>query len=113
VIDKDLCSELLARQLDADFFIMATDANAVFLDWGKPSAKAFRRASPQAMRGYSFPPGSMGPKIGAACRFAEMTGRQAAIGALTDRSPRRLPASTGLLGYRRGLPVFVIAKRAS
>lgn len=84
VIDKDLCSELLARQLDADFFIMATDADAVFSDWGKPTAKQFRRASPSAMGNYSFPAGSMGPKVAAACHFAEMTGKQAAIGALKD-----------------------------
>jgi carbamate kinase len=84
VIDKDLCSELLARELDADFFIMATDADAVFCDWGKPSAKAFRRASPKAMRDYSFPAGSMGPKVDAACHFAEMSGKRAAIGALKD-----------------------------
>ena len=84
VIDKDLCSELLARQLAADFFIMATDADAVFLDWGKPTAKAFRRASPAAMRKYEFPAGSMGPKVEAACHFAEATGKKAAIGALKD-----------------------------
>jgi carbamate kinase len=84
VIDKDLCSELLARQLDADVFIMATDADAVFLDWGKPSAKAFRRASPKAMRDFTFPAGSMGPKVDAACHFAEATGKAAAIGALKD-----------------------------
>jgi len=84
VIDKDWCSELLARQLDADFFIMATDADAVFADWGKPTARQFRRASPSAMRGYSFPAGSMGPKVDAACHFAEATGKQAAIGALND-----------------------------
>jgi carbamate kinase len=84
VIDKDLCSELLARQLDCDFFIMATDADAVFVDWGKPNAKAFRRASPAAMRQYSFPAGSMGPKVDAACHFAEATGKQAAIGSLKD-----------------------------
>ena len=87
VIDKDLCSELLARQLDADLFIMATDADAVFLDWGKPTAKAFRRASPKAMREYSFPAGSMGPKVEAACHFAEATGKRAAIGALKDLQP--------------------------
>jgi carbamate kinase len=86
VIDKDLCSELLARELDADFFIMATDADAVFLDWGKPTAKAFRRASPAAMRDYSFPAGSMGPKVEAACHFAEATGKRSAIGALKDLS---------------------------
>jgi carbamate kinase len=84
VIDKDLCSELLARELDADVFIMATDADAVFLDWGKPSAKAFRKASPTAMREFSFPAGSMGPKVEAACHFAEATGKAAAIGALKD-----------------------------
>ena len=84
VIDKDLCSELLARQLKADIFIMATDAEAVFLDWGKPTAKAFRRASPKAMRDHSFPAGSMGPKVEAACLFAELTGKAAAIGALKD-----------------------------
>jgi carbamate kinase len=84
VIDKDLCSELLARELEADFFVMATDADAVFLDWGKPSAKEFRKASPSAMRGHSFPAGSMGPKVDAACRFVEATGKRAAIGALKD-----------------------------
>ena len=84
VIDKDLCSELLARELGADFFIMATDTEAVFLDWGTPSAKAFRRAHPSAIREFSFPAGSMGPKVDAACQFAEKTGKQAAIGALKD-----------------------------
>ena len=44
VIDKDLASELLARELDADLFVMVTDAEAVFLDWGKPTQKAIRRA---------------------------------------------------------------------
>jgi carbamate kinase len=86
VIDKDLCSELLARQLAADVFIMATDVDAVVAGWGKPSARAFRRASPKVMREFSFSPGSMGPKVDAACRFAEMTGKRAAFGALKDLS---------------------------
>ena len=84
VIDKDLASELLARDLDADLFIMATDAPAVFVNWGKPDAKAIHKASPEAMRGLEFPAGSMGPKVDAACRFAEVTGKTAAIGALAD-----------------------------
>ena len=50
----------------------------------KPTAKAFRRASPKAMREFSFPAGSMGPKVEAACHFAEATGKRAAIGALKD-----------------------------
>jgi carbamate kinase len=81
VIDKDLCSELLARR-DVDFFVMATDADAVFLDWCKPTVKAFRRANPAAMHDYSFPAGSMGPKVEAACHFAEATGKR--VGALKD-----------------------------
>ena len=84
VIDKDLASELLARDLNADLFIMATDATAVFINWGKPAAKAIHRANPKAMQTYQFPAGSMGPKVDAACRFAEATGKTAAIGALAD-----------------------------
>jgi carbamate kinase len=84
VIDKDLCTELLARELEADLFIMATDVDAVYPDWGKPDARALRRASPDAMRTFDFPAGSMGPKVAAACRFAERTGKRAAIGALKD-----------------------------
>lgn len=84
VIDKDFCSELLARELDADLLIMATDADAVFTGWGTPEAKAIHRASPEAMAEHSFPAGSMGPKVDAACRFATATGRTAAIGALAD-----------------------------
>jgi carbamate kinase len=84
VIDKDLCSELMARQLEADVFIMATDVDAVYVDWGKPEARAIRRSSPAALRDFGFPAGSMGPKVAAACRFAERTGKRAAIGALKD-----------------------------
>jgi len=84
VIDKDLASELLARDLNADLFIMATDATAVFVNWGKPDAKAIHRANPKAMQTYQFPAGSMGPKVDPACRFAEATGKTAAIGALAD-----------------------------
>ncbi len=84
VIDKDFCSELLARELEADLFIMATDADAVFTDWGKPEQKAIHRANPEAIRKYPFPAGSMGPKVDAACRFAQRTGKTAAIGALAD-----------------------------
>ena len=80
VIDKGLRSKLLARQRDVDFFVMATDA--VFLDWCKPTAKAFRPASPAAMRDDSFPAGSMNPKVEAPCHFVEATGKR--VGALKD-----------------------------
>ena len=84
VIDKDLASELLARDLGADLFVMLTDAEAVYVDWGKPTQKAIRRASPDALMAMPFAAGSMGPKVAAACRFAAATGKSAAIGALAD-----------------------------
>jgi carbamate kinase len=84
VIDKDLASELLARELDADLFVMLTDTDAVYVDWGKPTQKAIRRASPAALGALEFPAGSMGPKVEAACRFASATGKRAAIGALAE-----------------------------
>ena len=40
VIDKDLASSLLARELDADLFVMATDVDGVYVDWGKPTQRA-------------------------------------------------------------------------
>jgi carbamate kinase len=86
VIDKDLCSELLARELNADLFVMLTDADAVYVDWGKPTQKAIRSASPVSLAGIEFAAGSMGPKVQAACRFAAATGNRAAIGALADLS---------------------------
>jgi carbamate kinase len=84
VIDKDLATELLARDLGADLFVMLTDAEAVYVDWGKPTQRAIRRASPAALMAMSFAAGSMGPKVSAACWFAAATGKTAAIGALAD-----------------------------
>jgi carbamate kinase len=84
VIDKDRAASLLAQQLEADLFVMATDAEAVFVNWGQPDARAVRRASPAALGRFPFAAGSMGPKVEAACDFAERTGKTAAIGALKD-----------------------------
>lgn len=84
VIDKDLCSGLLARELDADLLVMLTDVDAVYLDWGRPSQKAIRHISSAALAGMEFAAGSMAPKVQAACHFADTTGKPAAIGALTD-----------------------------
>jgi carbamate kinase len=84
VIDKDRASALLARQLEADLLILATDVDAVYLDWGRVSARPLPRATPAQLRAYGFSAGSMGPKVEAACAFVEETGKPAAIGALED-----------------------------
>jgi len=84
VIDKDLASELLARELTADLFIMATDVDGVYLDWGKPEQRKLSHVTPEELKTMSFPAGSMGPKVQAASQFAERTGKRAAIGSLED-----------------------------
>lgn len=84
VIDKDLASELLARELDAHLFIMATDTEGVYLDWGQPNQRLLGWVTPEMLDMHSFPTGSMGPKVEAAKRFVKATGRRAAIGRLED-----------------------------
>ncbi len=85
VIDKDLASELLARELRAHVFVMLTDADAVYPRLGqRRTQRAIRRASPAALAGLEFAAGSMGPKVTAACRFANATGHRAAIGSLEE-----------------------------
>lgn len=84
VIDKDLCSALLAEQLDADLLVIATDVAAAFVDWGLPTQKAIVQAHPDALALLPFAAGSMGPKVQAACEFARHTGKPAVIGALGD-----------------------------
>ncbi|NWB98215.1 carbamate kinase [Pseudomonas gingeri] len=84
VIDKDLCSALLAEQLEADLLVIATDVNAAFVDWGQPSQKAIIQAHPDDLEKLGFAAGSMGPKVQAACEFARHTGKVAVIGSLAD-----------------------------
>lgn len=84
VIDKDLTASLLARQLHADALLLLTDVDAVQDDYGTPQARSIHRATAAQLRARAFPAGSMGPKVEAACRFAEATGNMAAIGQLTD-----------------------------
>jgi carbamate kinase len=84
VIDKDLASELLAREVEADLLVIATDVDGIYLDWGKPEQRRLGKVTPAELRSLKFPAGSMGPKVDAACKFVEMTGKRAAIGALAD-----------------------------
>jgi carbamate kinase len=85
VIDKDFSSMVLARDIDADMLVIATDAEAVFVDFGTPQQKAMASANPYALSEFDFPAGSMGPKVDAAIAFAK-TGKVAVIGALENLS---------------------------
>ena len=87
VIDKDRASALLARDIEADMLIMATDAEAVFVGFGTPRQRAIVAADPDVLLARyeaEFAAGSMLPKVIAACDFAQATGKPAVIGALTD-----------------------------
>jgi carbamate kinase len=86
VIDKDASSALLAEQIGVELFVMLTDVEGVFLDYGKPNAQMIRDTSPDALEAEaaSFHAGSIGPKVAAACAFARATGCRATIGALAD-----------------------------
>ncbi len=84
VIDKDLCSALIATDLQVDCLIIATDVDAVYLDWGLPTQRAIGHTTPEALAAHLFAAGSMAPKVEAACQFVRASGRRAAIGALGD-----------------------------
>jgi len=84
VVDKDLTAALLARAVAADALLLLTDIDAVVDGFGTPGARPIHHATPGELRACSFAAGSMGPKVDAACRFVEATGRMAAIGGLDE-----------------------------
>ena len=84
VIDKDLCSALLAEQLNADLLVIATDVDGVYLDWGTPRQRRIEESHPDQLERLDFAAGSMGPKVQAACEFARNTEKVAVIGSLAD-----------------------------
>jgi carbamate kinase len=83
VVDKDLTSSLLARQLNADALVITTHVEKVYLDYGKPGQKAIDVMSVTEAKRYiaegQFEPGSMLPKVQAVIKFLEGGGKQAVI----------------------------------
>jgi carbamate kinase len=110
VIDKDLASALLARDLRADALAIVTDVDAVYSDWGTPGQRAIRRATPEALSETEFAAGSMGPKVRAACSFVEQTGGLAAIGSISD-TPGLLRGEAGTIVTREaaGIELATVA----
>ncbi len=104
VVDKDWTSALLARELKADALLSLTDVDAVYRDWGSARAKPIRRAEPAALRALGFEPGSMAPKVAAACAFAEGADGFAGIGRLDEASAiLRRQAGTIVTREARGI----------
>ena len=94
VVDKDLCASLLARELKAELLLIATDVDAVCLDWGLPTQRALGEVTPEQLAAHRFAAGSMAPKVEAACAFVQATGGRAAIGSL-ERIEALLAGSAG------------------
>ena len=84
VIDKDRASAVLAREVEADLLVMATDVPGVFADWGTSKHRLLPQATATELRALRFASGSMGPKVDAAIAFVEETGGRAAIGSLQE-----------------------------
>jgi carbamate kinase len=83
VIDKDAASALLAADIGADALLLLTDVDAVYHGFGTDAAKPIPHLTPQRARALDMPKGSMGPKLQAACDFADRGG-VAGIGRLAD-----------------------------
>ena len=98
VIDKDHASSLVASQLGAEFLLISTAVDAVYLNYGTAAQRPLRRLTVEEALRYSdagqFPRGSMGPKIQAALDFLERGGKKVLI-----TSPERMKeALTGEAG---------------
>jgi carbamate kinase len=84
VVDKDLTTALLARNVHADVLLLLTDVAAIETDFGTTRARPIQQITSSELEGLDFPAGSMGPKVAAACRFVRGTHSVAAIGRLED-----------------------------
>jgi carbamate kinase len=88
VIDKDLASAVLAAEIRADAFVIATDVPGVGIHWGRPAQQQLRRLSADELERYRaeghFPAGSMGPKVQAILQFQRASGNRGIICHLED-----------------------------
>jgi carbamate kinase len=86
VIDKDLAGQLLARLVGADHFIILTDVDGAYINYGKPNQQLLKvltvSEAKKLLEQGVFGAGSMGPKVKACVRFTETTGKESFIGHL-------------------------------
>ncbi len=95
IIDTDLAAALLAEQVGADLLMLLADVERLEVDWRTGESLALGATTVEALRRISFAPGSIAPKVEAACRFVESTGKRAAIGALSE-APEILRGDRGV-----------------
>jgi len=88
VIDKDLAGQRLATLIGANIFVVLTDVDGAYVNYGKPNQEKIKEITTGKLRNYAkegqFKEGSMAPKVEAAIRFVESGGERAVIAALGD-----------------------------
>lgn len=103
VVDKDLAAAMLAKNIRERLFVIATDVEQVFVDYGQPTQRPLGKVTLSEIKGLydqgQFPPGSMGPKILAAIRFLEGGGEEVVITA-TEKLVDALEKGAGTHIYR-------------
>jgi len=86
VIDKDLGGQRLATLIGANIFVILTDVEGAYVNYGKPNQEMIREITSGKLRNYAeegqFKEGSMAPKVEAAIRFVESGGERAIIASL-------------------------------
>ncbi len=98
VIDKDLASSVLAREIGADMLVISTAVPKVYLNFGKPDQKALDKITVAEAKKYisegHFKPGSMLPKVQACIEFLEGGGKESLI-TMPETLPEALQGKNG------------------
>jgi carbamate kinase len=98
VVDKDLASERLAEEIDANLLMILTNVEYVYLNYGTKEQSPLKDLTLKDLQKYydqgHFPPGSMGPKIQAALRFLQQGGKKVIISDV-DKGWQALQGTTG------------------
>ena len=83
VIDKDQTSALIATNTQVEILLLLTAVPQLYLNWGTAEEKPIKKTNCHELESWykqgQFPPGTMGPKINAACRFLKNGGKRVVI----------------------------------
>ena len=109
-IEKDFSAALLAREIGAAALLLLTDVDAAYEAWGTNFKRPIRETMPEPLRKISFAPGSMEPKIEAACRFVEAGGGFAGI-VLVEDAAAILEGSRGTIVRKGGVSLDFIPRQ--
>ena len=98
VIDKDLAGQRLATLIGANVFVILTDVDGAYVNYGKPDQEIIKEVTTGKLQKYleqgQFKEGSMAPKVLAAIRFVESGGERAIIAEL-GKLPEALEGKAG------------------